>query len=154
MIDKRLNEDRVDLKLMIVLFKAHQSLVEFIKDDIKDCNLDLNEFSVLEVIYHKKELTVQEINEKVLVASSSLSYILQKLEKRNLIQRKKCQRDKRVSYISLTDDGYSFSNDLFPKHYDNLKEMFKVLSSEEKESAKEILKKLGYFIKGNIGDNK
>lgn len=135
-----------DLKMMIVLFKTYQTLTEFIKEDIKDTTFNLNEFAVLEVVYHQKEVTVNDIFSKVLVANSSLSYILDKLVKKGLVSRRQCTDDRRVTYISLTKNGKEVANKIFPPHYDNLKKQFAVLSDDEKQQAINILKKLSFSI--------
>ena len=147
MREKHLTKDRDSLKTMIILFKTHQALTEYIKEDIKDSGFDLNEFAVFEVIYHKQKLQVHEIKEKVLVAPSSLTYILDKLVKKGLIKRERCVNDGRVFYITLTDKGLEKGLEVFPKHYSNLKTIFDELSLEESESLNEQLKKIGYKAK-------
>ena len=144
---KHLKEDKKALKSMIILFKAHNALIEYIKKDIEKTSFDLNEFAVFEVIYHKERLTVNEIKEKVLVANSSLTYILDKLEKKEYIKREADKNDKRIKHISLTDKGLTKALDVFPKHYDNLKEIFNTLSEEECKSLNQSLKKIGYLAK-------
>lgn len=139
-----------ELKLMIILFKTYQTLTNFIKEDISGNGFNLNEFAVLEVIYHKGSVSVSEIFEKVLVANSSLTYILDKLVKKSLIQRNQDLEDKRVTHISLTDHGEVVAKNIFPQHYKNLTEVFNVLSAEEKLTASNILKKLSL----SAGDSK
>lgn len=143
-MSKTLKQNRKELKPMIVMFKAYHSLIEVIKEDIKDTGFDFNEFTVLEVVYHKNRLTVADIKDKVLVVSSSLTYILDKLTKKNLIRRVKCTDDRRVTYVELTEEGLKRSKEVFPKHYDNLKEIFKVLTEDEKINMTDILKKVGF----------
>lgn len=148
-----ISKEKKDLKAMIVLFKSYKSVLEFVKEDIKKYNLDINTFSVFEVIYHKKELSVQEIKNKVLVASSSLTYILNKLETLNLIERTKCISDKRIILVKLTKEGLKQGNEIFIEHYQNLKKIFNILTEEEKQIYIELSKKIGYHaeeIKGEL----
>ena len=150
-MNNHLLNDKITLKPMITLFKAHKELMSFIKNDIKDTSFDINEFGVLEVIYHKKEITISNIKNKILLANSSLSYILDKLEKRDLIKRVKDNNDKRITYVSLTNKGNLIREKIFPEHYNNLKELFSVLSVEEKETLSNILKKIGKHVE-NINE--
>lgn len=138
-----MNNYKQKLKPMITLFKAHQQLVKFIKIDISDTNLDLNEFAVLEVVYHYNKITVNEIHNKLLVAASSLSYILNKLKQKNLIIKEQSKADKRVYYVSLTNNGNKLANNIFKKHYSNLEELFNVLTTTEKDTLSNLLKKIG-----------
>lgn len=135
-----------DLRLMIILFKSYQTITKYVKNDIKDTGFPLNEFSVLEVIYHYKKITINEIKEKVLVTNSSLTYILDKLENKGLIKRVKDENDRRVTHVSLTELGELESTKIFPSHYERLIEEFNVLTVEEKEQAANILKKLSLSI--------
>lgn len=152
-MSEQLKENRKDLKAMIVMFKAYQSLIEVIKNDIKDTGFDFNEFTVLEVVYHKKCITVAEIKDKVLVANSSLTYILDKLENKSLIVRKRSEEDKRIIYVELTKEGMLESNKIFPKHYEVLKEIYSVLTEEDKTFIADKLKTLGLYAK-KYGGNK
>jgi|SRR5690554_781885 len=143
-------EDKKALKTMIILFKAHQSLVEFIKKDIKDTGFDINEFSVFEVIYHKEKLKIKDIKEKVLIANSSLSYILNKLKEKALIKSEESTKDKRIKYISLTEKGKKKALEIFPKHYNNLKEILNVLDDKETNNLNKALKKVGFNAKKRL----
>lgn len=138
-----LEEDRRNLKPMIALFKSHQSLSRIIKEDIKKYDFDLNEFAVIEVIYHYNCLRVSEINEKVLVNSSSLTYILDKLVNKGLIQRVKDQDDKRVIIIEITNEGKKLGDEIFPKHYQMLNNIFDVITDDERVILTNLLKKIG-----------
>lgn len=139
-----LKEDKKDLKSMIILFKAHDALIKFIKKDIKKTSFDLNEFVVFEVIYHKEKLTVNEIHEKILIANSSLSYILNKLENKGYITRNADPKDKRIKNVSLTDLGLKKAHSVFPKHYENLKTIFNELTKEEQQTLNKLLKTIGF----------
>ena len=145
-----LKEDKNDLKSMIILFKAHNALIEYIKKDIENTGFDLNEFAVFEVIYHKEKLTVNEIKEKVLVANSSLTYILDKLEKKDLIKREKSTEDQRISLVSLTNKGINKATAIFPNHYNNLKSIFNNLTKEEQEELNKALKTIGFIARERL----
>lgn len=145
-----IKEDKKALKTMIILFKAHQSLIQFIKEDIKETGFDMNEFSVFEVIYHQEKLKVKEIKEKVLIANSSLTYILNKLKEKELVQSEESIQDKRIKYIFLTEKGKKKALKIFPKHYNNLKEIFNILKEEELNNLNEGLKKIGFTAKKRL----
>ena len=142
-----LSNDRINLKAMITLFKAHQSLTEVIKDDIREYDFDLNEFAVYEVVYHYKQLRVSEINDKVLVNSSSLTYILDKLVRKNIIERLQDEDDRRVFNIRITKEGKLLGNRIFPSHYELLTKVFNVLTEDERELLSSLLKKVGFSAK-------
>ena len=133
--------------MFVVLSKALQSIKKRVEEDIKCLGLNPTEFSVLELIYSKGDQPIQKIGEKVLIASSSITYVVDKLEKKNLIVRKPCSKDRRVTYAAITDEGTELMDEVFPKHRTAMKEICGGLNSTEKEVLIEQLKKLGYHAK-------
>ena len=105
------------------------------------------EFAVLELLYHKGRQPLQKIGSKILLASGSITYVVDKLEKRGLIKRVSCPSDRRVTYAEITEKGAAFMEKIFPEHEKNLHELMNALTPEEKDTAIELLKKLGLSIK-------
>lgn len=145
-----MNLTKEQIKPLITLFKAHNSLTKYIKKDISKTGFDLNEFAVLEVIYHHGALNVQKINEKILVAPSSLSYILTKLQNKNLINRETPKEDRRATIVSLSNEGKKIAYKIFPKHYENIINLFSTLTNEEQILLSELLKKLGTSVENDL----
>jgi MarR family transcriptional regulator, 2-MHQ and catechol-resistance regulon repressor len=144
-------EDRKDieqsLKLFIVLSRAYKALNEDVQVFIQNNGLNMTEFAVLELLYHKGDQPLQQIGGKILLASGSITYVVDKLEKKGLIRRAACPNDRRVTYAQITDEGKEFIGELFPKHELQIHKLMSVLSNDEKETAIELLKKVGLSIK-------
>src|SRR5690625_794079 len=87
-------EEDLSLKLFIVLTRALASVRSRVEENIKEFGLNPTEFAVLELIYHKGDQPIQKIGEKVLIASSSITYVVDKLEKKQLLKRKPCPKDR------------------------------------------------------------
>lgn len=134
----------LSLKLFVVLTRALQSVQKQIAKDIKNYGLNQTEFAVLELLYHKGEQPIQKIGQKVLLASSSITYVVDKLEKKNYIKRRACSEDRRVTYAVITDEGKKLMDEIFPKHREALHQIFGGLDEKEKEVMISQLKKLGY----------
>ncbi|WP_143522293.1 MarR family winged helix-turn-helix transcriptional regulator, partial [Pseudomonas sp. 2822-17] len=75
------------------------------EEDIKGFGLNTTEFAVLELLYSKGDQPIQKIGEKVLIASSSITYVVDKLEKKNYLIRKPCPKDRRITYAAITTEG-------------------------------------------------
>ncbi|WP_372459126.1 MarR family winged helix-turn-helix transcriptional regulator [Alkalihalobacillus deserti] len=132
------------LKLFVVMSRAMQSVTKRVEEDIKSYGLNPTEFAVLELLYSKGEQPIQKIGEKVLLASSSITYVVDKLEKKSFIHRKPCPKDRRVTYAAITEDGTNLMGDIFPKHREAIQEIFAGLESDEKKELIIQLKKLGF----------
>ena len=134
----------LSLKLFVVLTRALQSVQKQIAKDIKNYGLNQTEFAVLELLYHKGEQPIQKIGQKVLLASSSITYVVDKLEKKKFIVRQACPNDRRVTFAVITEEGKKLMDDIFPKHREALHQIFGGLDEGEKEDMISQLKKLGY----------
>ena len=96
----------------------------------------------MEFLYSKGEKSIQEIRDRILLASGSATYVVDNLEKKGYINRKVSQKDKRVTYVKLTKIGENLMDDIFPIHKINTKKIFDDLTEEELDTLKEILKKI------------
>ena len=138
-------EEELSLKAFVVLTRSLESVKSRIEEDIKQLGLNPTEFAVLELIYSKGNQPIQKIGEKILIASSSITYVVDKLEKKNYLKRKPCPKDRRVTHATITEEGKNLMDEVFPKHRKDLKEIFGGLNIEEKEDLIEKLKKLGFY---------
>lgn len=133
-----------NLKAVTVIIRAADAIREVIKSDAADNGLNPTEFSVLELLYHQGRQPIQAIGKKVLIASSSITYVVDKLEVKNFVQRSECAEDRRVTYAELTETGQSLMNRIWPEHEEKVNELFAGLSEEETEAMISDLKKVGY----------
>ncbi|WP_274307152.1 MarR family winged helix-turn-helix transcriptional regulator [Solibacillus daqui] len=134
----------LQLKAFTVLNRAANASQEVTKKHALASNLNLTEFAVLEFLYHKGEQPIQIIGKKVLIASSSITYVVDKLEQKGFVHRKSCANDRRVTYAELTDLGEQQIAEIFPTHEQKISEIFEVLSNEEMETLIILLKRIGH----------
>lgn len=137
-------EEELSLKLFIILTRTLNSIKKCVEDDIKCLGLNPTEFAVLELIYSKGDQPIQKIGEKVLISSSSITYVVDKLEKKALIKRRSCPKDRRITYATITQVGTDLMDDVFPKHKTAIKNICEGLTANEKKVMIEQLRKLGY----------
>ncbi|MFC3747823.1 MarR family winged helix-turn-helix transcriptional regulator [Paenibacillus sp. GCM10012306] len=140
-LDNEQNE--LDLRLLRVYMKSAQSVGDLMKKDISRYGVDIGAFHILEFLYNKGPHAIQKIGEKFSIPSGSVTYVVDKLEKKGVIQREVSAEDRRLVIIKLTDDGQALFDDIFPKHTQTIADMFSVLTDEDKHQLTELLKKLG-----------
>lgn len=140
-------ELRQSLKLFIVLSRAHKAIHESTNQFFQKNGLNPTEFAVLELLFHKGRQPLQKIGNKILLASGSITYVIDKLEKRGFINRVSCPSDRRITFADITTEGEAFMATLFPEHEKQLHEMMSALNPDEKDQAIVLLKKLGLSIK-------
>ncbi|MFO1445698.1 MarR family transcriptional regulator [Bacillus sp. Bva_UNVM-123] len=134
------------LKLFIVLSRAYRAVSEDVNKLIQTYDLNPTEFAVLELLYHKGDQPLQQIGGKILLASGSITYVIDKLEKKGLLERMACPKDRRVIYAHITEAGKTFIEGVFPEHAAHIHELMSVLSDDEQKTAIELMKKLGVSI--------
>ena len=131
------------LKSLIILFKAHQSLVNNVKESLKGTDLNINEFTAMEALYEKGELTTQELIDLVLIPNSSMTYVLEIMSKKGYLEKRKKESDKRIQMLTLSKNGRDFFEEIYQKHFDHMRTIFDVLTLEEEEMLQGLLKKIG-----------
>lgn len=144
-MDKVSSDQALALKLFTVLARAHNTLMELDRRDIRRFGLNQTEFAVLELLYHKGPRPLQQIGEKILITSGSITYVINKLEKKELLKRNPYEEDRRIIYAVLTERGQALMEEIFPQHAETLTEAFRGLTAEEKRLAIELIKKVGLY---------
>nr|WP_127509195.1 MULTISPECIES: MarR family transcriptional regulator [Paenibacillus] len=137
------DDQAASLKLFVVLSKAYRTIMDLAIKDMKKYGLSPSEFTVLEVLYTKGRVPLQQIGEKILVTSGSVTYNIDKLEKKELLKRIPCEDDRRVTFAELTEQGRRLFDSIFPQHASLIHSLTAGLDPEEKELAASLLKKLG-----------
>ena len=131
-----------EFKAVIGIMRASNLLVDDLKKTLKNYPINTTEFSVMEFLYSKGEKSIQEIRDRILLASGSATYVVDNLEKKGYVNRIINETDKRVTYIKLTREGKDLINNIFPIHKKNTKKIFNDLTNGELITLKEILKKI------------
>jgi len=131
------------LDLFIVLSRAYNWVNAHAVRDIRCHGLNPTEFGILEALYHKGPLPLQQIGEKVLISSGNITYAVDKLEQKQLLVRKPSAHDRRVIFAELTPQGQELLATLFPQHAEVIRAAESSLSPEEQILAIQLLKKLG-----------
>lgn len=134
-------------RLWLVLMKAHGAIVAYIENRLGALGLGLSDFMVLEVLLHKGPMTISSIGEKVLLASASMTSAIDRLEKRDFVVRKSCDKDRRVRYVELTEAGRTFIGGIYREHEKDLDFITEGLSETERRTVYEGLKKIGFAAK-------
>ncbi len=131
------------LKLFVVLLKAAKTLSDLSMQDMKQYGMSPSEFKVIELLYHKGAIPIQKIASQILMSSGTMTFNVDKLEKKQLLRRVPCANDRRVTYAELTEHGKQRFDEIFEHHARYLDSVMQSLNTEEKRTAIELLKRLG-----------
>ena len=137
------NKEVTALNAFININRAVESLGSRLTENYTSMGLTSSQFGVLEALFHLGPLCQKEIAEKLLVSGGNITMVIDNLEKRKLVFRKRSDSDRRFYNVDLTKKGRDIISKLFPKHVKNVVKEFSVLTSEEQLQLRNICKKLG-----------
>jgi len=134
------------LDAYIKLSRAADSISARINAHLAGINLTISQFGVLEALYHLGPLHQHELADKILKSSGNITHVIDNLQKRELVERRRDTHDRRYITVHLTQSGHDLIADFFPTHVQRVVEEFAVLSAEEQQLLAQLSKKLGLGI--------
>ncbi|MGR5297116.1 MarR family winged helix-turn-helix transcriptional regulator [Vibrio mediterranei] len=143
--DETLSESSVRLVTRFILASSQFTHVRY--EFCKQHGLNTSEFDVIATLYRagdSHEVTAKELKEQTLLPSSgALSNRIERLESKNLVQRKHDTLDKRSVKISLTAEGEELVSQIYPKYFEVMSSQFASLNSNEIETLITLMSNMG-----------
>lgn len=131
------------LKLWVVLSRARIAIARHAEADIARSGVTPGEFGILEALYHVGPLLLGEVQQKILASSGGVTYLVDRLEERGLVERRDCPSDRRARYAALTPEGEKLVARIFPEHARQIARAVSGLTGAERAQATALLRKLG-----------
>ncbi|HMC57186.1 MAG TPA: MarR family transcriptional regulator [Gemmatimonadaceae bacterium] len=127
----------------MVLTRASNALHRKLNERIDLHDLTLTEFGILEALYHKGPLLLGDVQRKILLSSGGVTYTVDRLAEKGLVERRECPSDRRARYAALTPKGEALISEIFPEHADQISALMSVVSAKEQGELVDLLKRLG-----------
>jgi MarR family 2-MHQ and catechol resistance regulon transcriptional repressor len=131
------------LNAFITLLRASDSVTARTSADLADHDLTGSQFGVLEALYHLGPLCQRALAGKLLKTGGNITMVVDNLEKRGLVVRKRGREDRRFVTVHLTDDGRALIRRVFPRHLASIVEELSALGAKEQEELRRLCRKLG-----------
>ncbi len=129
--------------LWLILWKAFDSVQKHAECHIHSLGIGFSDFGVMEALLHKGPLPVNVLGSKVRLTSGSITALIDRLEKKGLVERRTDPDDRRTRVVHLTSAGRKMISCAFAAHETAMDRATSGLSPEERDQAAELLKKLG-----------
>lgn len=139
-----MNREEESLRALTIILRASGSITQMVKKDMDSYGVNPTEFMVLELLYSRGPQAIQVIGNKVLLASSSITYVIDQLERKDFVKRKQSEEDRRVTLVSLTTEGQKLMKEIFPQHSSVIKKLFDELTDQDLIKLGDDLKVIGY----------
>ena len=130
-------------RLWLIVAKSFRALSLVAERSIANTGLCLTDFAALEALLHKGPLTITQIQDKVHLASGSMTAAVDRLERLGLVVRRASPIDRRARVVHLTAEGKRLAASSFERHAKDLEALMSPLSEKEMEQLYGSLKKLG-----------
>jgi MarR family 2-MHQ and catechol resistance regulon transcriptional repressor len=131
------------LRLWIIMSRAQAAVSAHAVADAARHGLTIAEFAILEALYHRGPMLLGEVQKRILVSSGGITFLVDRLAAKGLVERRSCETDRRARYAALTPKGTELVADIFPSHTAVLTHAMQGLTIAEQRTAATLLKALG-----------
>ena len=140
-VEQSLKENEQALHSLVVFRRAANTIIKQEFETIKKYNLTGCQFGVMEALYNKGNLRIQDLIDKLLSTSGNMTVVIRNMIRDGYIYKVTDPSDRRSSLIGLTERGRNLIEGILPEHYENVGHIFSILSSEEQDQLSDLLKK-------------
>jgi len=109
---------------------------------LNEFDLTFNQFKVLEVLYHRGDLSIGSITKLTMSTPGNITVVVKNLKRDDWITSIPSKEDKRASILTITSKGVEVIEKVFPNHAQNLYKSFEILDDEELDTLYELLNKV------------
>lgn len=96
------------------LYSASRLITKAYKPYLDELGITYPQYLVLIVLWENDGLSVNQITEKLLLNTNTLSPLLKRMEKMQLIERQRCKEDERSVIVQLTKNGQELKKGALP----------------------------------------
>ena len=113
-----------------------------LEEDLEKVGLTPPQFYVLATIGYAGGLPFGEIGAKMMVTVSNLTGIVDRLEEKKIVSRKRDENDRRVVHVVLTEKGVKLYKSTIPLFEKSLIQIFSALDKTQQKELSALLRKL------------
>ena len=130
------------IKAFTVFIKSSQSVQKLIKQDFLKKDINLNEYAVMELLYHKGDQPIQAIGRRIFLGTGSITYVIDKLEDKGFLYRRPCPKDRRKMFACITESGKGYMDTRVVEQEGLINSIFDEWNDDEVEDAINLLKRI------------
>ena len=131
------------LDTYIKFMRAADSLSSRINFRLTKTGLSESQFNVLDALFHLGPLSQIDLAKKLLRSGGNMTMVVDNLEKRKFVERKRGTRDRRIFVVHLTPAGKKLMGKVLPQKVDAITKEIINLSKDEQYELQRLCKKIG-----------
>lgn len=145
--------DRRSTEVLINLIRTDSLVTTALTRRFRRRGLSLSGFNALVILRQAPDgINPHEIADRLLVTRAAVTAMLDTLEAKGLVRRKRSGDDGRMSLIEITAAGRKLLDGLLPEHFAAERAMASVLGANEKELLISLLGRLQLHLAAQAGD--
>jgi MarR family transcriptional regulator, 2-MHQ and catechol-resistance regulon repressor len=131
------------LRLWVIMSRAQSAVTTQAAAHVQQHGLTLAEFGILEALYHRGPMLLGEVQKRILVSSGGITFLVDRLTAKGLVERRSCDYDRRARYAALTAKGTELVATIFPSHAAVIVRAMSAIGTEEQVDVANRLRELG-----------
>lgn len=112
------------------------------REILRNLNITIPQFLALQWLINEGSLTIGDLSQKMSLACSTITDLIDRMEKNGLVNRVRDDKDKRVVRVHVKEKGYDILNKVMEKRHTYLADKLIDFKEEDKMYLKENLEKL------------
>ncbi|WP_020153769.1 MarR family winged helix-turn-helix transcriptional regulator [Caldibacillus debilis] len=105
------------------------------------------QFVAMQWLFEEGDMTIGELSNKMYLAFSTTTDLIDRLEKNRLVKRTKDEKDRRVVRVHLLEEGVRIIDEVIKKRQQYLAGLLVKFEPEEREELQQYLQKLHRYMK-------
>jgi MarR family 2-MHQ and catechol resistance regulon transcriptional repressor len=131
------------LNTFVKLMRASETVAVSTHRHLAAAGITATQFGVLEALHHLGPLTQRQIGRKILKSGGNITTVVDNLERRALVVRRRDTGDRRCVTVELTLEGGRLIADIFPRHAAVITAEMGILTAAEQAQLGRLCRKLG-----------
>lgn len=112
------------------------------REILSDFNITVPQFTALQILINQGNMTIGELSQKMALACSTITDLIDRMEKSELVVRKKDEKDRRVVRVEVLPNGFYILEKVLDKRIEFLTGKLTHFSDEDKNKLNIGLKEL------------
>lgn len=102
------------------------------REILSDFNITIPQFTALQILIHNGTMTIGELSQKMALACSTITDLIDRMEKNDLVVRKKSEKDKRIVKVEVLPNGHNILEQVLERRMEFLDGKLGNFSSDDK----------------------
>lgn len=125
-----------------MFFRAQQIILQIFRENMQAVGITPSQYGILNYLLQKKSATAVQLAQQFGMESSTITGLLDRLERKGLIERRADAIDRRVHQIVLTKAGTALREPLFAAGYTSNAAVVEKIGAENVEQLRDLLRSL------------